>query len=148
MGTIYKEEDLKNSVLNQVNTIKGLQTVFTTPDADEAYNEAVRECGFICPVDSDTDKAKKYQWLLQRMRRWFLYQLYMQYILKFKSGDAEAQQIASNLQKAIDKLDKDFETAKANDAELFVDSTYFGEDLVLGTGLIEDRVGQQTEDRT
>jgi hypothetical protein len=148
MGTIYTEAEIKDLVLRQINNIKGLQVQFD--DATEAYDEAVRECGFPCPLSTDSDKEKKYQLLVQRMRRWFLWQLLQQYILKFQSGDARAQQIVENLERVINKLDKDFEAARSayDTAGLLADAAYFGNDLVLTTGLIDDRIGQSAEERT
>lgn len=145
----YTLDELKSMVLTQVNAIKGLSDEFGTNYSDESYNEAVRECGFELPETDDVDKSKKYQWLIQRMRRWFLFQLWQQYILRFKAGDMEAQQLASNLEKIIKKLDEAFEAAKTaiDTAALFVDSDYiFGTDLVVGPGFIDDRFGETHDD--
>src|SRR4030042_1592093 len=103
MATSYDTDSLQQLVLTQINTIKGLQSSFEQPAAEDAYDEAVRECGFPCPTSTEDDKEKKYQWLVQRMRRWFMWQLLQQYILKFKAGDMEAQQIVKNLDTIVAK---------------------------------------------
>lgn len=141
----YTESELKTLVLNQINNIKGLSANFTSTDADEAYDEAVRECGFEIPPTDDNDKLFKYQWLIQRQRRWYLSRLYEQYILRFDVGELKARQIAKNLSQVIQSLDEQFGAAKSdpNNAHVFYNAeNIFGSDIVISSGLIDDRIGQ------
>jgi len=144
----YTIKELQSMILEQANNIKGLDIKFAPEHAVSAYEEAVMECGFEIPAESDNDRRKKMQWLILRMRRWFLWQLWQQYSLMFQGGDFNAQQIAFNLQKLVENLDKAFEAAKSapETAALFIDAkTVFGTlPLVSGTGFAEDRIGQDS----
>jgi hypothetical protein len=148
----YTVEEIKALVLDRINQIEGLKTTYTFIDADEAYEFATIECGFTHPESGDEDKDKKYRWLIQRMRRWYLGDLWERYILRFDVGDLAAQKIVENLKNICEKLDKDFEEAKASDdlGHLFATAAdVFGSGAsVIGTGLIEDRIGQPSEERT
>jgi hypothetical protein len=145
----YTLTELKEMVLEQANAIKGLSTSFGSTQGDEAYEEANRECGFELPATDDADKAKKIHWLIMRMRRWYLFQLWQQYSLLFQGGDMNAQQIAFNLMKLVDKMDQQFVDAKSapDTAALFIESdVMFGSlPIVLSPGFIEDRIGQEAQ---
>lgn len=145
----YTLTELKEMVLEQANAIKGLATAFDSTHGDEAYEEANRECGFELPETTDADKAKKIHWLIQRMRRWYLFQLWQQYSLLFQGGDMNAQQIAFNLMKLVEKMDQQFLDAKSapETAALFLEAeVMFGYlPIVVGTGFIDDRLGQEAQ---
>lgn len=145
--TTYTVAELKALVLGQINKIKGIAAVFANPDDDQSYDEAVRECGFEIPATDDDDLTIKYQWLIQRMRRWYIGQLYVQYVLQFEAGDLKAQQIVRNLERMLKTMDEQFGAAKA-DADLahifYNAATYFGTDLVQDSGFVTDRIGQDT----
>lgn len=145
----YTLAEIKELIREQANNIKGLSSSFLSSDSDAAYDEAVRECGFELPGTTDADKQLKYHWLILRMRRWYMWQLWQQYILRFKAGDMEAQQIVKNLQNIVDKMDKAFETGKTAEdaAHLFIDSdVVFGTSMVIGAGFIDDRMCETTQD--
>ena len=152
MSKNYTESEIKSLVLNQINGIKGLDAAFDSDDATEALDEAVRECGFEHPLNTDTDKDVKYNWLIQRMRRFYIGRLLERYILRFDAGDLKAQGIVKNLTDAINKMDDDFDKARSDEktAHIFIDAEgLFGSDtVVVGPGFIDDRIGQPIEDRT
>lgn len=145
----YTEAEIKTLVLDQMNDIKGLSASFTSNDATEALDEAVRECGFEVPATTDADKLTKYQWLILRMRRFYLGRLYDQYILRFDAGELKAWQIAKNLSKTCKALDEQFGAVKSDpdNAHLFHNAdTVFGTDIVLLSGFVNDRAGQDISD--
>lgn len=145
----YTQTELTYLVLTQANKIRGLRTEFEPEDSNSAYDEACRECGFELPATDDADKRLKYQWLIHRMRRWYIFQLWQQNVQFADNGDFKAQQIVKNCDRIVTKLDADFETAKTaeDSAHLFLDAgTVFGVPLVVGTGFIEDRIGETTQD--
>ena len=147
----YIASEIKVLVLEQANKIKGLQILFDDTDADSAYVEACMECGFEVPLVDDVSKDKKNFWLLQRMKRWYLGQLWIQYSLRFDLGDIKAQSITKNLEILCGAMDKRFDAAKSAEdtAHLFSDATttYGSDPIVIDTGLVEDRVGQSIEKR-
>lgn len=141
----YTEAQIKALVLDQINNIKGLDNSFMPSDADEAYDWAVMQCGFSVPASTDTDKDTKYQWLIQRMRRWYMGRLRDMYSLRFDAGELRAGQIVKNLMSICEALDTDFKEAKDDPATaaLFVDSqAVFDDDMVIGPGFVDDRFGQ------
>lgn len=143
MATTYSVADLKTLVLNQVNGVKGMAASF--PNADAAYDEAVRQCGFSNPEASDAAAEVKTDWLIQRMRRWFIEQLQIQYILRFDTGDLRSGQISRNLEKKIAAMDQAFSDAKNNDAtaHLFIDaSAFFGKEMVMTSGFVDSKLGE------
>lgn len=147
----YTVSEIQTLVLDQSNNIKGIDSTaqFQPEQSVEAYDEACRECGFENPETTDADKLQKYHWLIQRMRHWYLWQLWQQYILRFKGGDMEAQQIVKNLEVIVNKMDKDFEAGKTagTTAHLFNDAgTVFGEAMVIGPGFIDDRLNEDTQE--
>ena len=147
----YSLTELKELVLLQINKIKGLDIPFDSIDSDEAYDSAVRECGFELPETDDVDKAPKYRWLAHRMGSWYFSKLLERNIYKFKMGDLEANQLVGNLERLIKKYDEEFTKAKedAGTTHLFMDAdTAFGEDMIVAPGFIEDRVGESIEERT
>lgn len=148
----YTKEELKTLVTEQINKVTEITTKFTIEvEGEEAYNSAVRECGFEIPATDDADKALKYHWLIERMRRWFYGRILELRFLRFDAGELLASQVAKNLMAIIEKMDEQFSEAReaAETAALFVDAdTYFGSDVVIGPGLIDDRIGQPTEERT
>lgn len=145
MSKNYTEADLKVLVLNQINSVKGLEAAFDPMQSEEAYDEAVMECGFSTPEITDGDKDRKYHWLIQRMRRWFIGRLLEQYSLRFDAGDLKAQQIVDNLLKICTKNDADFVFAKSDNAtaHLFLDATtgFSSSPMVLKPGFVDDRIG-------
>lgn len=145
MSKNYTEADLKTLVLDQVNNIKGLEAAFDPMQSEEAYDEAVMECGFSIPEITDVDKDRKYHWLIQRMRRWYLGRLLEQYNLRFDAGDLKAQQIVTNLLNTCNKYDSDFAIAKTDNAtaHLFINAElgFSSQPLVLKPGFVDDRIG-------
>jgi len=146
----YTESELQLLVLNQINKIKGLSVLFTSEDASEAYNAAVRDCGFEHPANDDDDLGKKYRWLLQRMRRWYTDTLLFQYSMRFDSQDMKTSQISKSLMTLRDSLDKEFNREINNNPSLFSEAlpTMFYDDMVTGHGLVDDQIGQDATDRT
>lgn len=141
----YTLSELKTLVLDQINQIKGLSTAFVSTDSDEAYDWATMQCGFTIPDSTDTDKDKKFEWLIQRQRRWYMGRLRDIYSLRFDAGELRAGQIAKNLMTICETLDAAFNAAKndAATASLFADSqAIFTDDVVSGPGLVDDRFGQ------
>lgn len=148
----YTATEIKQIVLEQVNKIKGIESEFDVTDSDNAYATACMECGFEVPESTDSDKDKKNYWLMHRMRTWYLKRLWEQYALRFKVGDIEAQQIAYALEKLCKKMDDEFATAKTSEESihLFMESgdVFGSQPLLLDTGLVEDRIGQDISERT
>ena len=146
----YTKTELETMVLAKINGIKGLSANFINDDATESYESAARECGFEVPETTDTDKGKKYNWLIERMKYWFLDHLLTRYILEFDKGEFKAEGIKKGLIKILSNMDKKFNAAKSDpaNAALFLDSSdVFGDDLlVLPPGFIDDRIGQATSD--
>jgi len=141
----FSLDQIKSLVLNQVNAVKGLSEKFTSGQAGEAYDEATREIGFELPAASDTDVEIKYQWIIERMRRWFLFQLYNQHILRFDISDLRAGQVVRNLEKAIKGMDDRFRSAREEQAtaHLFMKAAdVFGNDMVLTSGFLENAMGK------
>jgi hypothetical protein len=140
-------EDLKQIMLSEVNQIKGDAGAFNPDDADSAYDEAMRECGFEFPSsDTSDDDRKQILWLKKRMRRWFVAQLWQRNIEAHKSGDMEGQSIPVNFERIIKNMDAEFLAAKETEDVLALSG-----DVplsVIPTGLVEDRIGQSIEDRT
>lgn len=156
--TDYTDNELKRFVLGKINGIKGISPDFSASDSTESFNSAVRECGFGIPAatEDDRDRAKKYHWIIERMKYWFLDLLLIRYSLEFDKGELKADGIKKGLIKILAGMDKKFKDAQSDpiNAALFLDaSDVFGSDLlVIPTGFIEDRIGQmtdtETEDRT
>ena len=149
----YTLSELKTLVLDQMNQIKGLEAPFgnTNADADNSYDEAVMQCGFEIPATTDADKDKKYFWLIQRIRRWYMGRLLEQYSLRFKAGDMEAQQIYLNIRSLCKDLDDAFQKARESETEsyLFINAdTSIDSAIIVSPGFIEDRIGQSIEERT
>ena len=146
----YTKDDLETLVVVKINGIKGLDADYGVEEAREAYESAARECGFELPETTDTDKGKKYNWLIERMKYWFLDHLLTRYILEFDKGEFKAEGIKKGLIKILSNMDKKFNAAKSDpaNAALFLDSSdVFGDDLlVLPPGFIDDRIGQATAD--
>ncbi len=141
----YTTDDLKKLVMDQVNKVKGISASFGISEADEAYDQAVTEVGFETPVATDSDLDVKNLWLINRMRRWFISQLSLEYILRFDTGDLRASQLSKNLERMVTRLDEEFKAAKESEAtaHIFIKaSNVFGDDLVLTSGFLEDGVGQ------
>jgi hypothetical protein len=147
----YTQEELQSLVTEQINKIPEVIVKFVIEtEGEEAYNSSVRECGFEIPVTSDADKAQKYHWLIERMRRWFYGRLLEQRFLRFDAGELLASKVAERLAAILKAMDDQFKEAKgaAETAALFVDAdTQFGSDIVIGPGLIDDRIGQPMEER-
>jgi hypothetical protein len=136
---------LKDTIMRQANQLKGCRDTFNPNDADDAYDEAKRECGFDFPESDDIDVEAKELWILKRMRRWFLMQGWMRHLLAFDAGDMEARGIVKNFQDIITKIDKDFADAK-EELEVFADAgAVFGQ-VVYPPGFIDDRIGQTMDD--
>ena len=146
MATVtYTTQGLKLLVLTQINRIKGLSASFEAGDADASYDEAVRECGFENPVAGDADRDIKYQWLMQRMRRWYLARLHEQYILRFDISDMRAGQVERSLEKIVSKLDEAFAEARTAEATAHIflsQEDVFGSDLVVTSGFLDNAMGE------
>lgn len=138
-------DEIKNTVLDQINKIKGIGTKFVLPEASAAYDEATREIGFELPATSDPDVDIKYQWIIERMRRWFIFQLYNQHLLRFDVSDMRAGQLVKNLEKAVKTMDDRFSAARENEAtaHIFIKAAnVFGDDMVLTSGFLENAMGK------
>lgn len=147
----YTLTELKELILAQVNKVKGLDVPFDSVDSDEAYDSAVRDCGFELPLTTDEDKAQKYKWLAQRMGWWYFSKLLERYVFRFKTVDLEAQQLVGNLERLVKRYDEEFTKAKedAKTTHLFIDAdTQFGIDIVVGPGFVDDRISESIEVRT
>lgn len=145
---VYTAAELKGLVLEQVNAIKNLSDSFNITHANQAYDTAVRECGFEVPISGDADLGAKNEWLIRRMKRWFYAELAAQYATIFDSGDIRAGQIYRNFAQKTKDYDLDFKEAKENPAtlNLFVRADQLF-DLTSGhvfkPGFQQDMVGQE-----
>lgn len=138
--------DLKERLLKEANQIEGYRDKFTPDDADDAYSEATRECGFTFPLVGDADTEDKILWLNRRMRRYILFQCWMRNVNAMKSGDMEAQTLPVNYKGIVAYMDNEF--AKAREEKVILSDAILPTTLaVYPTGIVEDRIGQSIEVR-
>lgn len=147
MAKIYTADELKLMLLEEVNKVLKLDKSFTLADADVAYDEACRECGFSLPSDStDASSDTMNQWLIQRMRRYFMYQLRNKHLLLIDNSDIKVGGIVERMTKILAEMDDKFAAARmdAMTSGLFVNASdvYGLDSVVVSSGFIEDRVGQ------
>lgn len=148
MSKVYTEQEIKDLVLNQVNSIKKLSDLsitFTSTDSTQAYDTAVRECGFVVPTSTDTDIDAKNTWLINRQRRWYYYSIREKLLLLIENGDLKGGGIVDRLSKVITEMDAEFQKAKEAEgtAHLFLDATEaLNSSSVIPSGFVDDRVGQ------
>jgi hypothetical protein len=144
--TSYTESEIKALVLNWANSIKKLTITFTDSDSDEAYDSAVRDCGFEVPESDDEYLAFKNQWIIERQRYFYLRSVRDQHILFMDSGDLQFGGITERITKILNEMDKRFDEAKnsATTAHLFITpEMLFGEGaIVVDSGFVNDRMGQ------
>jgi len=149
-GKVYTGSEIKNMVLTRVNNIRKLDTPFGATDADEAFDSAIRECGFDLPVAGDDYIDQKNEWIIKRMVYWFYFQVRARYLLLVESGDIKAGGIVVRLTNILNDMNSEFEKARSSDttAHLFVNSsTLFGSSpLVLESGYVNDSIGQDITD--
>lgn len=142
---IYTEEQIKALVLAWCNKIKKLDMQFYMSEANEAYDCAMRECGFSLPVESEAehDINNKNHWLIRRMQRWFIERIRDANLLLVDTGDIEGGGVVSRLENMLAKMDAEFMAAKESETigHLFIGITTF-KPRVIGSGFNYDRVGQ------
>lgn len=145
VGTVYTEATIKNLVMTQVGQIMKVDPPFSPEDADVAYQTAVRECGYIVPTSDDEDLDQRNHWLIERMRRWFIWNLVERHALFVSMGDVRTSSIPEQVMKIIKVLDDAFQAAKSDTttAHLFIDAeVFFGSPIVVASQFVDDRVGQ------
>ncbi len=150
MAKTYTLDELKELVLTQINKINGINPVFTPEESDMAYDQAVRDVGFELPAIDDASIKDKYTWLIKRMQRWYVGQLEFRFSAMFDAGDLKSEQSWKHWQIMGEKMDLEFERAKdaVGTAIIFnpIDDV-MGGSMVVDTGFVEDRVGQDLADR-
>jgi len=146
MAKVFTVAEMQSMVLDRINKIKKLSTVFTQPESVDAYDAAVRECGFSVPVTGDDDINLKNEWLIKRMGFWFYYMVRERHLLLVDSGDIKASEIVKNLTKILDGFNAEFEKAKTSDTTSFLFTeagNVFGSDpMVLPSGFVNDSIGE------
>lgn len=148
MAKVYTEAEIKTLVLDQVNSIKKLSDLgitFTSTDSTQAYDTAVRECGFVVPIATAGDIDARNTWLINRQRRWFYYRIREKLILLMENGDLKGGGIIDRLSKVITEMDAEFQKAKEAEgtAHLFLDATAtLASSSVIPSGFVNDRAGQ------
>lgn len=118
---------------------------YDSTDSDVAYSYAIARCGYENPASSaDTDYVLKQYWLIETMKLWFYRDVLDRNLLKFDVGDLKAGQIRRGIKEQIDDMEAALAKAKesADSAHLFVSaSEVFGEDMVVGSGIVDDMAG-------
>ena len=133
-----------------VDAMKGLSTVLAETDYTTAINTMKYETGWTFPITMNF----KLFWADQRCRRHLFFALLTQQAHKFRVGEIHLHQRFDHYKTIVDKMDKDFELAKQENPELFLDASSFADlssgqkAMIFGTysssGFASDDFGNDT----
>lgn len=148
MSLYLTDKELKDLIL--LNG-KRMSSEYMDPDTNRAYEYSVRRCGFENPAESDDDYTIKQHWLIEISNLYFYYDQLRLNTPKFDVEGLKLSQVARGLRELIKDIETAFVEVKegVEHAHIFIDaSAHFGTSMVVGSGLVDDAVGQdyRTED--